>query len=86
MTSVVTPTIIPVVTPAITSGLPALPMPRDQAVLDADVRFVDAGVIHDERVGDDAIQRVLRADARGLAHAFANDFAAAEFAFVAIRR
>ena len=65
-------------------GIARLADAGDQTVLDTDVGFVDASVIQDERVGDDAIERVLRADASGLAHAFADDFAAAEFAFVAI--
>ena len=86
MTSVVTPMIIPCVTPAMTSGLPGLADAGDQAVFDADVGFVNAGVIDDQGVGDDAIQRIRLAHARRLALAFANGFAAAEFAFVAVDR
>ena len=84
MTSVVTPTTIPGVTPAMTSGLPALPMAAIKPSFDAEIGFVNAGPVEDQRVGDQTIQRVLVADPSGLAHAFANDFAAAEFAFIAI--
>ena len=56
----------------------------DAAALDADVGFVDAGPVDDERVGDDAVERVDLTDARGLAHAVAEHLAAAELAFVAV--
>jgi hypothetical protein len=65
-------------------GIPGFADSGEEAVFDANVGFVDAGVIHDERIGDDTIQSVLRAHARGLAHAFANDLAAAELALVAV--
>ena len=54
------------------------------AVLDADVRFVEPGPVDDERVGDDAVERVFFGYARRLTHAVAQHLAAAEFAFVAI--
>ncbi len=58
----------------------------NQAAFDADVGLVDSGVVHDEGIGDDAVERVGITDAGRLSHAFANDFSAAKFAFVAIRR
>ena len=57
---------------------------RDQAVFYAQVGLVNAGVIHHQRVGDHAIQRIRVPHARRLPHAFADDFATAKFAFVAI--
>ena len=84
MTSVVTPTIMPGVTPCHHIRIARLADAGDQAVLDADIGLEDAGVIDDQGVGDDAIERVGLADAGGLAHAFAEGLAAAEFAFVAI--
>src|SRR5258706_11725305 len=67
-------------------GISGLADSGNQAVLDADVSFVNAGVVHDQSVGDDAIECVILANTSGLAHAFANYFAAAELAFVAINR
>ena len=84
MTSVVTPTIMSCGDARHHIGIARFADAGDEAVFDADIGFVDAGAIDDERVGDDAIERVVVADAGGLAHAFANDFAAAEFAFVAV--
>ena len=43
------------------SGLPALPMPRDAAVADADVGLHDAPVVDDEGVGDDEVQGAVGA-------------------------
>ena len=58
----------------------------DAAVLDADVGLDDAGhVIDDQRVGDDGIDGFGR-DALALAHAVADDLAAAEFHFLAVDR
>jgi len=54
------------------------------AVLDANVGFHDPLVVNDQHVGNDAIERDFRIDARGLSHAVANDFAGAEHAFVAV--
>ena len=65
-------------------GVAGLADAGDQAVLDADVGLVDAGVIDDQGVGDHAIEGVGLAHAGGLAHAVAEHLAAAEFALVAI--
>ncbi len=56
----------------------------DAAFLQADVGFVDAGVIDNQGVGDDGIHRALGAGGLGLPHTVADDFAAAEFYFFAI--
>ena len=45
------------------SGLPALPMADDAAVLDADVGLDDAPVVEDQRVGDDGVERAVGAGA-----------------------
>ncbi len=47
-------------TPGCTSGLPALPMRGDAAVLDADVGLDDAPVVDDQRVGDDGVGHLRR--------------------------
>src|SRR5262249_45979347 len=67
-------------------GIACLADACDTASLDADVRFVDAGPIYDERVRDDAIERIVLMDAGRLAHAVAEYLAAAELAFVAVHR
>ena len=54
------------------------------SVLHADVCFVDARPVDDERVGDHEIQCAIFADARRLAHAIAQHFAAAELAFLSV--
>jgi hypothetical protein len=41
-------------------------------------------VIHDQRIGDDRVHRPLRTGQLALAHAVANDLAAAEFDFFAV--
>ncbi len=57
---------------------------RDASVADSDVGFVDSAVVHDHRIGDHQIESaVRRGGRRGLAHAVANHFAAAEFRFFA---
>ena len=56
----------------------------DAAVLDADVGLVDAGPVDDQRVGDDAVERLGVGDAGRLAHAVAQHLAAAELALVAV--
>ena len=57
MTSVPGPMMM--VTPGWMSGLPALPMACDAAVLEADIGFDDAPMIEDQRIGDDGIDRAL---------------------------
>jgi hypothetical protein len=65
------------------SGLPALPMAGDQAVLDADVGLDDAPVVDDHGVGDDGVHHV-GAHALRLAHAVADHLAAAELHLLAV--
>ncbi len=72
------------VTPGCVSGLPALPIAGDAAVLQADIGLVDARVVDDQRVGDDRIDRALGARRLALAHAVADDLAAAELHLLAI--
>ncbi len=48
-------------------------------VLQTHVCFVDTGVIHDQSIGDDRIHGPISAGGLSLAHAVADDFAAAEF-------
>ncbi len=55
----------------------------DAAVLDADVGFDDAPPVQDQGVGDDGVHHG-GVGALALAHAVADDFAAAEFDFVAV--
>ena len=82
MASVDGPTMM--VTPGCVSGLPALPMRGDAAVLEADVSLVDAGVVDDHGVGDDRVHGSLGARRLALAHAVADDLAAAEFHLLAV--
>ena len=67
------------------SGLPALPIAAMRPSLNADVGFDDAPVIEDQRVGDDGVDRAFGArSACDLAHAVADDLAAAELHLLAI--
>ena len=65
-------------------GIAGLADRRDAAVLQADVGLVDAGVVDDQRVGDDRVDRALRPRHLALAHAVADDLAAAELHLLAI--
>ena len=57
----------------------------DAPFLDADIGFDHAGHgIEDERVGNDQVERLGIERQRGLPHAIADDFAAAEFHLVAV--
>ena len=56
----------------------------DAAILEADVGFVDAGPVDDQGVGDHGVHRAARAGGLRLAHAVADDLAAAEFHLLAI--
>ena len=70
-----------------TPGLPDFADRRDAAVADADIGFVDAGAVEHDRVGDHQIGRsVVRRRSRRLAHAVADDLAAAELRLVAVDR
>ena len=56
----------------------------DHAFLDRDVRFHDAPVIDDQRIGDDRVGRALLVGHLRLAHAVADHLAATELHFLAI--
>ena len=56
----------------------------DLAVLDADVGLHNPPVIEDQRIGDDGVERALPVGDLGLAHAVANDLAAAELDLFAV--
>ena len=55
----------------------------DPAILDTDVRLDDTEVIDNQRVGDHGIRNFVR-PALALAHAVADDFAAAELHFLTV--
>ncbi len=71
-------------TPGCTSGLPALPIADDAAVAQADIGLDDAGVVDDQRVGDDGVDGTLRARGLALPHAVADHLAAAELHLLAV--
>ena len=56
----------------------------DAAVGDGDVGFDDAPMVEDQGVGDHRVDRALRLAGLGLAHAVADDLAAAELHFLAV--
>src|SRR4030095_7692379 len=58
----------------------------DATVPEADVGLHDAPVIDDERVGDDGVDGAVGAGTLALAHAVADDLAAAELHFFAVDR
>ncbi len=64
-------------------GIARLADRADATVLDADVGLHDAGVVDDQRVGDDRV-RDFGADALALTHAVADHLATAELHFFAI--
>jgi hypothetical protein len=66
-------------------SVPGLADRPDVAAFQADVGFDDAPVIDDQGVRDDRIGDV-RGNALPLAHAVANDFAAAKLDFFAVNR
>jgi hypothetical protein len=82
-TSVVTPTTMPFVTPAITSGLPALPMPTmrpclmPMSALKMPVQSMMSALVM-------TTSSASSPPRRGLAHAVAQHLAAAELALVAV--
>ena len=71
-------------TPGWTSGIAGLADAGDLAVLDADVGLDDAPVVDDQRVGDDGVDGAFAARELRLAHAVADDLAAAELHLLAI--
>ena len=52
---------------------------RDAPVAQADVGLVDAGVVDDQRIGENGVRRSLGAGCLALAHAVADHLSAAEF-------
>ena len=72
------------VTPGWVSGLPALPMRGDAAVLQPDIGLDDAPVVEDQRIGDDGIDGAVGARDLRLAHAVADHLAAAELHLLAV--
>ena len=56
----------------------------DASVAQADISFVDAGPVHDQRIGDHRIHRPARACDLALAHPIADHLATAELDFLAI--
>ena len=67
-------------------GIAGLADGGDPPVPDADIGFDDAPVIDDQRVGDDGIDGAVPARHLRLAHAVADDLAAAELHFLAVDR
>ena len=70
---------------ALDAGVAGVADADDAAVLHADIGFDDAEErVEDERVGDDEIERFGVGCGRRLAHAVANDLAAAKLDLVAV--
>src|SRR6185369_16532306 len=67
-------------------GIAGLADCGDAARPDADVRFDNAPMIEDQRVGDDGVDGALPLAQLALAHAVADYLAAAEFHLLAIGR
>ena len=67
-------------------GVAGLADGGDAAALQPDVGLVDAAVVEDQRVGDDGVHRAGGAGRLGLAHAVADDLAAAELDLFAVGR
>ncbi len=65
-------------------GLPALPIAGDPAVLEADIGLDDAPVVDDQRIGDHGVDGAFGPRRLALAHAVADDLAAAELHLLAI--
>ena len=65
-------------------GIASLADGGDPAVAQADVGFVDAAVVDDQRIGDDGVDRTLGASCLRLAHAIADHLAATELHLLAI--
>jgi len=56
----------------------------DAPVVQADIGLVDAGMVKDDHIGDDGVQRALGARKLALAHAVADNLAAPELHLLAI--
>ena len=72
------------VDPRLDLGIARLADFRDAPVAQADIAFHDAPVIKHDHIGDDRVHGAIGAGGLGLAHAVANDLAAAEFHLFAI--
>ena len=72
------------VTPGWVSGLPALPIRAIRPSRSPTSALIDAGPVHDQRVGDDGVDRALRPRRLALAHAVADHLAAAELHLLAV--
>ncbi len=67
-------------------GVARLADGMDAPVTQAHIGLVDARMVHDQRIGDDGVDRALGPCALTLAHAVADHLAAAEFHFFAVDR
>ena len=67
-------------------GIAGLADPGDPPVAQADIGLEDPRPVHDQGVGDDRVHRPTRAGDLALAHAIADDLAAAELHLFAIAR
>ena len=72
--------------PRLDIGISGLADSRNPAVFQTDIGLVDARMIQDQRIGDNGIHGAAGARDLGLAHAVADNLAAAEFHFFAIDR
>src|SRR5260370_38777689 len=64
----------------------SLPDTENIAILDADIRLHDPPMVEDEGIGDDGVDGAILVGDLALAHAVADDLAAAEFHFVPVDR
>ena len=58
----------------------------NEPILDADVGLINSRVIDDQRIGDNAVERVGLSDSRRLPHSLPNRFSPAELTLVAVHR
>ena len=65
-------------------GVAGLADGKNLALLEADIRLDDPPMVENKRIGDDGVDGALGVADLALAHAVANDLAAAEFYFLAI--
>ncbi len=85
MTSVAAPMVMPGVMPLCTSGLPAWPMAAMRpCLIPMSALMTPLHGVEDQRVGQHEVERFGVEREGGLAHAVADDLAAAEFHLVAV--
>ena len=65
-------------------GITRLADTGNHSVLDADVGFVNTAPIYDERVSDNAVERIRITNTGSLSHAFSDNLATAKLTFVPI--